>query len=148
MSESTGATREDDASQAPGPARAEPAHSGAEFPAAPAFAPSDGMAFSVGAATVPSPAPFPAPDPAFAAPAPGYTPTPYPPDPAAFGQPYGAQAYPAYPQQPPAYPAVGYPVPAQPAYGGYGGYGAVPGAYPAYVAPVKTNGLAIGSMVT
>jgi hypothetical protein len=35
-----------------------------------------------------------------------------------------------------------------PGYAGYGGYGAAPVAYPVYAPAQKTNGLAIGSMVT
>ena len=105
-------------------------------------------AFTIGAAPVPAPPAFAAPDPAYTA-----TPSPYPlattTSPASATPTYPAPAYPtpAYPTS--AYPAAGYPVTAQPAYGGYGGYGASPGGYyPAYVPQVKTNGMAIGSMVT
>jgi hypothetical protein len=100
--------------------------------------------FTMGASPVPAPPAFAAPDPAFAAPDPAYTatPAPYP-----FAAAPPVSATPAYPAA--AYPVTGYPVPAQPAYGGYGGYGTAPGGYyPAYVPQVKTNGMAIGSMVT
>jgi hypothetical protein len=93
--------------------------------------------FTIGASPVPAPPAFAAPDPAFAAPDPAYTatPVPYPPP------------GPTYP--PPAYPPPAYPAAAQPSYGGYGGYGTGAGGYyPAYVPQVKTNGMAIGSMVT
>jgi hypothetical protein len=98
------------------------------------------------------------PPPAFAAPDPAYpaAPTPYPfaaaappvsATPAYPAADYPASSYPSYPAS--GYPATGYPAPAQPAYGGYGGYGAMPGGYyPAYVPQAKTNGMAIGSMVT
>ena len=123
-------------------------------PSAPPWAFPSPSEFTIGAAPVPAPPAFAAPDPAYTA-----TPSPYPlatttapvsatpayPAPAAYQTP--AYPAPAYPTS--AYPAAGYPVTAQPAYGGYGGYGASPGGYyPAYVPQVKTNGMAIGSMVT
>jgi hypothetical protein len=114
----------------------QPGAGGAGPAPAPAFPPPS--EFTIGAAPVPAPPAFAAPDPAYTA-----TPAPYP---FATAAPpvSGTPAYPAA-----AYPVTGYPVPAQPAYGGYGGYGAAPGGYyPAYAPQVKTNGMAIGSMVT